>query len=92
MIVSMMRSQAETIDFATSNLRGSPVPLYVGGQRILGSYPLGPRSGCGMNVTLLSYCDACLLGINMDPAVFKEPERFVQYLNEEYAALLAYAP
>jgi len=91
MIVSMMRQQAATIDFATSNLRGSPVPLYIGGKRMLGSYPIGPRSGCGLNVTLLSYCSECLLGINLDPAVIREPDRFMHCLDEELNALLAFA-
>ena len=91
MIVSMVRQQAATIDFATSNLRGSPIPLYVGGKRILGSYPIGPRSGCGLNVTLLSYCSECLLGLNLDPAVIREPERFMACLRAELDALLAYA-
>lgn len=90
-IVAMLRQQAATIDFATSNLRGSPVPLYVGGRRIVGSYPIGPRSGCGLNVTLLSYCDQCLLGCNIDPVVIREPERFMRCLRDELAALLAYA-
>lgn len=91
LIVSMVRQQASTIDFATSNLRGSPIPLYVGGRRILGSYPIGPRSGCGLNITLLSYCSECLLGINLDPAVIREPERFMRCLNDELGALLSYA-
>ncbi|MFZ4514960.1 MAG: wax ester/triacylglycerol synthase family O-acyltransferase [Acidimicrobiia bacterium] len=90
-IVAMMRQQAATIDFATSNLRGSPIPLYVGGQRIVASYPIGPRSGCGLNITLLSYCDQCMLGCNIDPAVIHDPERFMRCLHAELDALLAYA-
>ena len=44
-LVALARSQARTIDFATSNLRGSPIPLYLAGQRIVGNYALGPRVG-----------------------------------------------
>ena len=45
----MTRSQTRTIDFGASNLRGSPVPLFLAGTRILGSYPLGPRTGCALD-------------------------------------------
>ena len=45
-LVALTRSQTRTIDFAAANLRGSPVPLYLGGARILANYPFGPRTGC----------------------------------------------
>ncbi len=48
-LVAMTRSQTRTIDFAASNLRGSPVPLYLAGARIVGSYPMGPRTGCALD-------------------------------------------
>ena len=46
---------------------GSPVPLYLAGARILGSYPMGPRTGCALTVTMLSYCDDVHIGLNIDP-------------------------
>ena len=71
---SLLRSQTRTIDFATSNLRGSPVELYLGGARIEASYPMGPRSGCAVNVTVLSYCGELRLGIHSDPAAITDPD------------------
>ena len=67
-LVSLTRSQAGTIDFAASNLRGSPVDLYLAGARILANFPMGPRTGCGLNVTLLSYKNSLDMGLNIDPA------------------------
>jgi WS/DGAT/MGAT family acyltransferase len=67
-LVAYTRNQARTIDFATSNLRGSPLPLYLAGARIAGSYPFGPRAGAALNVTTLGYCDALDIGVNVDPA------------------------
>jgi hypothetical protein len=77
------------VDFATSNLRGSPIDLYLGGARIEASYPMGPRSGCAVNVTALSYRGDLCLGIHSDPAALTDPEAFVECLGESFDALLA---
>jgi WS/DGAT/MGAT family acyltransferase len=89
MIVGLLRSQTRSVDFATSNLRGSPIDLYLGGARITGSYPMGPRSGCAVNVTALSYCGDLCLGIHSDPAAVTDPGALVDCLRESFDALLA---
>jgi diacylglycerol O-acyltransferase / wax synthase len=88
-IVGMLRNQTRAVDFATSNLRGSPIDLYLGGARLLASFPMGPRSGCAVNVTALSYCGDLCLGINSDPAAITDPEAFVECLADSFDALLA---
>jgi len=88
-LVRFTRSQARTIDFAASNLRGSPVPLYVGGRQIVASYPMGPRSGVALNVTLLSYCDSLDMGINIDPAAITDSGALMGAMTESFDALLA---
>ncbi len=88
MLVGVMRSQARTIDFATSNLRGSPVDLYVGGARIAASFPMGPRTGCALNITVLSYKGSLDLGINLDPAAVTDPAALVDCLEESFASVL----
>jgi len=89
LLVTLTRSQARTIDFATSNLRGSPVDLYVGGARIAANYPMGPRTGCALNVTLLSYTGSLDLGLNLDPAAVTDPAALLECLDESFGALLA---
>jgi diacylglycerol O-acyltransferase / wax synthase len=89
LIVGLLRNQTKSVDFATSNLRGSPIDLYLGGARIIGSFPMGPRSGCALNVTALSYCGDICLGIHSDPAAVTDPEAFVECLRESFDALLA---
>jgi diacylglycerol O-acyltransferase len=87
-LVTATRSQARTIDFATSNLRGSPVDLFVGGARIVANYPMGPRAGCALNVTMLSYCGELHMGLNIDPAAVTEPETLLDCFAESFASLL----
>jgi hypothetical protein len=87
----MTRSQTRTIDFAASNLRGSPVPLYIAGARILANYPMGPRTGCAMNVTMLSYGDDVQIGLNIDPAAIVDIPAFMHDLDDAFDALRALA-
>jgi WS/DGAT/MGAT family acyltransferase len=88
-LVGLLRTQTRTVDFATSNLRGSPVDLYIGGARIEGSYPMGPRSGCAVNFTVLSYCGSLDIGIHSDPASITDPDALVECLDESFSDLLA---
>ncbi|HEY5171096.1 MAG TPA: WS/DGAT domain-containing protein, partial [Acidimicrobiia bacterium] len=90
LLVAMTRSQTRTIDFGASNLRGSPVPLYLAGSRILGSYPMGPRTGCALTVTMLSYCDDVHLGLNIDPAAIVDPAAFMRDVRDAYDELCSF--
>lgn len=89
MLVAATRTQTRTIDFATSNLRGSPVDLYVAGARITENFPIGPRGGSAVNFTVLSYCGVMHVGINSDPVAVTDPETLLECLDESFAALLA---
>ena len=84
LLVAITRSQTRTIDFGASNLRGSPVPLYLAGARILGSYPMGPRTGCALTVTMLSYCDVVQIGLNIDPAAIVDTAAFMRDVRDAY--------
>jgi WS/DGAT/MGAT family acyltransferase len=86
-LVRTLRAQTRTIDFATSNLRGSPVDLYLGGARIEASYPMGPRAGVPLNVTMMSYCGELHLGIHSDPAAVVDPELFGELLRRSFSDL-----
>ncbi|HEX5096534.1 MAG TPA: WS/DGAT domain-containing protein, partial [Acidimicrobiia bacterium] len=88
MLVAFTRNQARTIDFAASNLRGSPVPLYLAGQRIVGNYPFGPRTATALNVTMLGYCDDLHLGFNIDPAAIVDIDGLMVDIADSFDALL----
>lgn len=88
-LVSLLRAQTRTIDFATSNLRGSPIDLYLGGARIEASYPMGPRAGVPVNITMMSYCGNLHLGIHSDPAAVVDADLLVQCLHDSFRELAA---
>ncbi len=90
-LVAAVRNQVRTIDFAASNLRGSSVPLYLGGARIVASYPLGPRSGCALNATVLSYGDEMHVGMNIDPAAVEDIPALMDDIADSFDELLASA-
>jgi WS/DGAT/MGAT family acyltransferase len=90
-LVAFTHSQTRTIDFAASNLRGSPVPLYLAGARILANIPFGPRTGCAINVTTMSYCDELHLGFNSDPAAVTDVDELLGYVADAYEELFSYA-
>jgi WS/DGAT/MGAT family acyltransferase len=72
-VTRLARQQAHTVDFATSNVKGSPVPMYVAGAQLLHNYPVGPLSGVAFNLTLLSYLGNLDMGMNTDAAAIAEP-------------------
>jgi diacylglycerol O-acyltransferase len=80
LITRLARQQAHTVDFATSNVRGAPVPLFVAGARLLHNIPIGPLSGVAFNLTLLSYDGHLDMGLNTDAAAVTEPDLLREHL------------
>lgn len=90
-VTRLARQQAQTIDFATSNVKGAPVPMFVAGAQLIANYPLGPLSGVAFNLTLLSYLGRLDMGINIDAAAVAEPERLRQLVTDAVADFTALA-
>ena len=67
-ITRLARQQGQTIDFATSNVKGSPVPMYVAGAQLIEIYPIGPLGGVAFNLTLMSYLGSLDMALNIDTA------------------------
>jgi WS/DGAT/MGAT family acyltransferase len=73
-LTRIARTQSQTVDFATSNVRGAGVPLFIGGALVLGNYPVGPLGGVAFNLTMLSYNHNLDMGLNVDTAAVTDPE------------------
>jgi diacylglycerol O-acyltransferase len=82
LITRMARQQSQTVDFATSNVRGAPMPLFVAGAQLLHNIPVGPLSGVAFNLTLLSYNGNLDMGINTDSAAIDDSLLLKQCLDD----------
>ncbi|MEX0874576.1 MAG: wax ester/triacylglycerol synthase domain-containing protein [Actinomycetota bacterium] len=88
-VTGIARQQAGAVDFATSNVRGAPLEVYVSGGKILKMYPMGPVAGTAWNITMLSYAGMLNVGVQMDPAAVEDADLLMRSLREGYAELLA---
>jgi len=88
LITRLARQQANTIDFATSNVKGSPVPVYVGGAQLLEIYPIGPLGGVAFNLTLMSYLGSLDMALNIDTAAVDSPELLARCLDRSLKSLI----
>jgi WS/DGAT/MGAT family acyltransferase len=89
LITRLARQQSQTVDFATSNVKGSPLPVYIAGAQLLENYPMGPLAGVAFNLTLLSYAGSLDVGLHIDAAAVAEPPRLARHLEGAFADLLA---
>ncbi len=89
--VRFARQQVETVDFATSNVRAAPIPLYIAGALIEANYPMGPTGGTAWNITVMSYNGSLDVGVNIDTGAVDAPEELRERLEEAYADLIELA-
>ena len=80
------------VDFLCSDVPGIPVPVFLGGARVLTQYAFGPTIGAAVNVTLLTYVDVCALGIDIDTAAIPDYDVFSECLVAGFDEVLALAP
>lgn len=90
-LTPLARQQVSSVDLAASNLRGSPVELYVAGARVEANYPMGPTAGVAFNATVLSYMDRLDMGIVADTAAVHDAAVLRRCIEEEFSALIAAA-
>ena len=89
LVTRLARTQAQTVDFATSNVRGAPIAMYVAGAQLLENYPVGPLGGVAFNLTLLSYLGSLDMGVNIDTAAVADPALLHACLAGAFDDLLA---
>jgi diacylglycerol O-acyltransferase len=79
------------VDFLASDVPGVPVPVYLAGAKVRVQYAFGPTIGAAVNVTLLTYCDNCALGIDVDTGAIPDFEEFCACLVAGFDEVLALA-
>ena len=77
------------VDFVTSNVPGAPIPVFLGGAEVEGFYAFAPPSGSALNVTLVSHCATCCIGIVTDTAAVPDAELLVESLRDGFAEIVA---
>jgi len=82
------RARAATHDWATSNLRGAPIPIFVAGGQITHMYPVGPLGGTAFNLTAMSYNGNLHFGVFIDPRAVDDAESLRGHLVQAYSGLL----
>lgn len=87
LLARVARQQTQSVDFATSNVRTSPVPYFIAGGKALATYAIGPLAGVPFNVTMLSYVKHLDLGINVDPAAVADPSLLAELVGASFADL-----
>jgi WS/DGAT/MGAT family acyltransferase len=87
LLTRIARQQTQTVDFATSNVRTSPVPYYIAGAKALETYAMGPLAGVAFNVTMLSYVKHLDLGLNIDAAAVADPPLLASLLGDAFKRL-----
>ncbi len=86
---AMFGSMLKAVDFTTSNVPGSPVPVFVAGAGLTRHLAFGPMAGAGANITLLSLGDDIHIGFNTDPAAVPDPEAFMEDMAAGFDEVLA---
>jgi diacylglycerol O-acyltransferase / wax synthase len=76
-------------DFVTSNIPGAPMPVYAAGARVERLYAFGPPSGAAFNVTLISHCETCCIGVVIDTTAVPDPDLLVTSLHAGFDEVLA---
>jgi WS/DGAT/MGAT family acyltransferase len=87
LVTRIVRQQTQTLDFATSNVRGSPVEVFIAGAKLLQNYPIGPLLGTAFNLTLLSYLGSLDMGVNIDAGAVAEPALLAAHLDQSFKDL-----
>ena len=87
-LTRVARQQAETVDFAASNVRAADFDLYIAGAHIEANHPMGPTAGTAFNATVMSYMNRFDVGLNIDTAAIDDPELLRTCIEESFAELL----
>ena len=79
------------IDFLASNVPGVREPFYLAGAKVDRFYGFGPTIGAAFNITLMSYCGTCFVGVNLDTGAIPDSDLLMDCLRSGFDEILAVA-
>ena len=86
--VPVLASIARASDITTSNVPGPPMPIYICGARMVGTWPLVPTVGAAANITLVTYDGTAFIGLSADDVAIPDLDDFVADLRAGFAEVL----
>jgi diacylglycerol O-acyltransferase / wax synthase len=78
-------------DFVATNVPGAPVPVYAAGARVERLYAFAPPAGAAVNISLISHCDTCCIGVVTDTTAVPDSATLLACLREGFDEMLAYS-
>jgi diacylglycerol O-acyltransferase len=87
-LAKFAKDTAATVDFTVSNVRGSPIELYIAGAKCEALFPMGPISGTAFNLTTMSYAGSLDMGLVVDAGAVDEPEELRDHIEGAYRELI----
>jgi WS/DGAT/MGAT family acyltransferase len=88
---ALFGSMLKGADFVTSNVPGAPFEIFSAGAALERMYAFAPLAGAAVNVTLLSNCGTCCIGVNVDSVAVPDSDTLLRCLDEGFAEILALA-
>jgi WS/DGAT/MGAT family acyltransferase len=89
MTTALFGAMLKCSDFVTTNVPGSPIPVFVGGAQVERFYAFAPPSGASVNVALISHCDQCCIGVVTDSSAVPDPDVLVRCLRAGFDEVTA---
>jgi WS/DGAT/MGAT family acyltransferase len=87
LLARVARQQVGTVDFTTSNVRGAPFPLFIGGALVESNHPVGPLAGTAFNLTTMSSNGSLDMGCVIDTGAVTDPALLRECLVDAFAEL-----
>ena len=88
---ALFGSMLKGADFVTSNVPGAPFEIFSAGARLERMYAFAPLAGAAVNVTLLSSCGTCCIGVNVDSVAVPDSDALLRCLDDGFTEVLTLA-
>ncbi|MCH9816986.1 MAG: WS/DGAT domain-containing protein [Actinomycetia bacterium] len=87
--VPVLARSARGTDVTTSNVPGPPIPCYISGAQIVGTWPLVATGGGAANITMVTYDGTAFVGVSSDDKAIADPDAFLADLRDGFAEVIA---